>query len=351
MRVLIIDPDRSERTIAEKILGAERHEVRIAADPELGLASVEAFNPDVVLIEQQMPRISGVEAVRRLRASELSGHRYLIVTAGNAFRGDLAAAFAAGADDFMRKPHQKEELLARVDAPLRIRRWAARTLGGSGGDWTNKGDLTQLVAWREAAETVSQDLASLFGLSFRVESSGGAERDSSFFAMLPLYLPEEEKEIHLFVGADEKSAEALGEMMFCHPQCSHEEIRDLLCEAANVAAGALKRTLSAESKAVTTRLPRESDHSAVTKSSMRHKEWSITSEEGIHFDITLHLGEREPCMVAAGELREGMVLRTDIRTAGGGLLLKQGTRLTEAHLPRLIGAIGATRMVEVADAT
>lgn len=350
MKILIIDPDRVERSSAEKLLLGEKHEVRSAATPDAGLAMLEEFHPDVVLVDYEQGRLAGTDTVRRIRAGELVGHRYVIVTSAHAPPGSLKASFTAGADDFMRKPFQKDELIARVEAPMRIRRWAPRVLGAPGGDWALPGDVTKLVTWRSAVEAVTSEISSLFGVELVSTGFERALNGSALIAMLPLYLADDELEVQLYVGAEAASVNGLCAMMFGTTEASPEEARDVLSETANVAAGAIKRGLMNDGKVVTTGLPRTVELAACTaKTSIGRQEWIMT---GADFTLRamLHLGQHEPVMVSAKELREGMVLRADVRTAGGGLLLKRGTRLTQAHLPRLRDALGPTRLVEVADA-
>lgn len=344
MRILIIDPNHAERTQAEKILVAERHEVRTAPDGESGFAYLDSFDPDLVIIDHQLPRFGAGAGVKRIRAADQASHRYVIVTAGTPVRGDLATAFAAGADDFIRKPLQRDELIARVDGPVRVRSWAGRMRGDG-----SACELTQLLAWREGPAMITQDLTTLLGMPFTFSTGRGVAHDDELVAMLPLCLPDVDRDIGVYIAIDERSAHTLGEIMFGQP-CTAVELRDLVGETANVAAGALKRALSAEGKSVTTGLPRRVAATSATSAPLGRIEFALTSEAGVQLKVVLRLNEHEPCMIAAGELREGMVLRVDVRTAGGGLLLKCGTRLTEAHLPRLIDAVGGKRLIEVADA-
>jgi two-component system response regulator MprA len=117
MRVLVVDDEPAVRDALERALRLEGYEVELAVNGSQALAAVEAGEPDVVVLDVLMPRLSGLEVCRRLRAG---GRRLpvLMLTARDAVV-DRVAGLDAGADDYLVKPFALEELLARLRALVR----------------------------------------------------------------------------------------------------------------------------------------------------------------------------------------------------------------------------------------
>ena len=120
-RILIADDDPLGAELLEAYLSEIDGELRIASDGEQTLRQVAEWNPDLILLDIMMPRISGFEVCKRLRADP--GHRdtaVLMITALDQ-PSDMDRAVEAGTDDFLSKPINKTDLLLRVRALLRSR--------------------------------------------------------------------------------------------------------------------------------------------------------------------------------------------------------------------------------------
>jgi two-component system response regulator MprA len=117
MKLLVVDDEPAVRDALERALRANGYQVSTAVDGVDGLDRVAADAPDLVVLDILMPRLDGLEACRRLRAS---GDRtpVLMLTARDAV-GDRVEGLDAGADDYLVKPFALEELLARIRALLR----------------------------------------------------------------------------------------------------------------------------------------------------------------------------------------------------------------------------------------
>ncbi|MBB1255720.1 response regulator transcription factor [Streptomyces alkaliterrae] len=118
MSVLIVDDEPAVRDALRRGLGFEGYEVDLAVDGVEALARVAAGpEPELIVLDVQMPRMDGLTVARRLRAE---GRRVpiLMLTARDTV-GDRVTGLDAGADDYLVKPFELDELLARVRALLR----------------------------------------------------------------------------------------------------------------------------------------------------------------------------------------------------------------------------------------
>ena len=117
--VLVVDDDPSIREALDRALRLEGFGVSVRADGEAALSVVEEDQPDVVVLDVMMPGLSGVEVVRRLRAG---GYELPVcVLSARDELADRVAGLRAGADDYLVKPFELEELVARLHALLRRR--------------------------------------------------------------------------------------------------------------------------------------------------------------------------------------------------------------------------------------
>ena len=117
-RVLVIEDDVSIADVLRRTLRQEGHEVRSAADGVEALKVAEDFVPDLVVLDLGLPKLDGVEVLKRLRAE--SDVPILILTARTE-TDDRVQGLDTGADDYLVKPFERKELLARMRALLRRR--------------------------------------------------------------------------------------------------------------------------------------------------------------------------------------------------------------------------------------
>jgi two-component system, OmpR family, response regulator MprA len=115
--VLLVDDDAPIRRMLTRTLGAEGYDVAAVADGGSALASVERSVPDVIVLDVAMPGMDGLSVTRRVRAKGLTVP-ILLLTARDALH-ERVAGLDAGADDYLVKPFEVEELTARIRALLR----------------------------------------------------------------------------------------------------------------------------------------------------------------------------------------------------------------------------------------
>jgi two-component system, OmpR family, response regulator MprA len=117
-RVLIVEDDDDIAQVLQRSLRLEGYETRIAADGEAALGAANDFVPDLVVLDLGLPKLDGMEVARRLRSAD--DVPILMLTARDALESRVDG-LDAGADDYLVKPFERQELLARLRALLRRR--------------------------------------------------------------------------------------------------------------------------------------------------------------------------------------------------------------------------------------
>ncbi|MBD0712460.1 MULTISPECIES: response regulator transcription factor [unclassified Streptomyces] len=146
-RVLIVDDEPAVREALRRSLAFEGYGTRDAVDGLDALAQMESYAPDLVVLDVQMPRMDGLTAARRIRAAG-STVPILMLTARDTV-GDRVTGLDAGADDYLVKPFELDELFARIRALLRRSSYAAPTSGPADADVLSFEDLRMDLATRE----------------------------------------------------------------------------------------------------------------------------------------------------------------------------------------------------------
>jgi two-component system response regulator MprA len=118
--VLVVDDDAPIRRMLQRTLTAGGFEIEAVADGGAALARVERSVPDVIVLDVAMPGMDGLAVVRRLRAKRLAVP-ILLLTARDALE-QRVEGLNAGADDYLVKPFEVDELVARISALMRRHR-------------------------------------------------------------------------------------------------------------------------------------------------------------------------------------------------------------------------------------
>ncbi len=121
--VLVVDDERPNRELLARLLTRRGYTVESVGDGEAALAAVEERRPDVVLLDVQLPGIDGFEVCRQVKQRAATRLTPIVLVTGLHDRQSKMRGIEAGADDFLSKPFDEEELTARVASLVRLKRY------------------------------------------------------------------------------------------------------------------------------------------------------------------------------------------------------------------------------------
>jgi putative two-component system response regulator len=130
--VLVADDDTSNRALLATLLERGGFRSIGVADGKDALRAAVDERPDLILLDVGLPGLNGLDVCRRLRADPRTVALSIILITGQTASRDVVAGLDAGADDFVRKPFDEAELMARVRSALRLARVTAEMVGAHG---------------------------------------------------------------------------------------------------------------------------------------------------------------------------------------------------------------------------
>ena len=121
MKILIAEDDPISRRLLETVLIKWGYEVVVATDGQQAWQALEADGaPQLAILDWMMPHMDGVEVCRQVRSRRGAPYVYVLLLTARSQREDLVQGMEAGADDYITKPFDREELRARVRVGARI---------------------------------------------------------------------------------------------------------------------------------------------------------------------------------------------------------------------------------------
>ena len=120
-KVLIVDDNRTNVDLLERQFTRKDFEVAVARDGEEALSQARAFRPDVMILDLMLPKIEGLEVCRILKQEPASSRIQIIMLTAKSELADKIRGLDSGADDYLTKPFNFDELLARANAALRMK--------------------------------------------------------------------------------------------------------------------------------------------------------------------------------------------------------------------------------------
>jgi CheY-like chemotaxis protein len=117
LRILLVEDDRVNQTVAIRLLEKRGHEVSLAENGAAALAAIEKQVPDCVLMDIHMPEMDGFRATAAIRAREVENGRHIPIVAmtANAMAGDKQKCLAAGMDGYISKPLRAHDLFSVIE--------------------------------------------------------------------------------------------------------------------------------------------------------------------------------------------------------------------------------------------
>ncbi len=120
IRILVVEDDPFFQKVLVKRLESEGYQVQVANDGREGMKAIVAFEPDLVLSDWMMPQVDGLELCQSVKTGLRESAPYFILLTARGEINDKLLALETGADDYLVKPCDQGELMARVRAGLRI---------------------------------------------------------------------------------------------------------------------------------------------------------------------------------------------------------------------------------------
>jgi two-component system cell cycle response regulator DivK len=112
--ILYVEDNELNRKIVRHLLGRTSYRLIEATDGDAGVATAREARPDLIIMDVQLPKLSGLEATRQLRAEPTTAEIPIIVITSFALAGDEERAMSAGATTYMAKPYSPRELLGKI---------------------------------------------------------------------------------------------------------------------------------------------------------------------------------------------------------------------------------------------
>jgi DNA-binding response OmpR family regulator len=117
-RVLIVDDEPNIVASLEFLMRKAGYEVGVARDGDEAMAAVESFRPDLVLLDVMMPKRSGYEVCRQMRARADLQHIRIVMLSAKGREAEVSKGLSVGADAYVTKPFSNRDLLSKVGALL-----------------------------------------------------------------------------------------------------------------------------------------------------------------------------------------------------------------------------------------
>ena len=275
MKVLVADDDALIRRLLLAVLAQLGHEVEAVEDGHAALKALESATPPALaILDWVMPGENGIDVCKKLRAHHTKSRPYVLLLSAKAEKQEMIAGLDAGADDYLVKPFDPMNLLARLRVAQRNIAYQQELqqnisamedllqrhnlLGemfgkqGRGGDASASGQLAPMAAAPSIApDQINQMLArslaevGLSGAQVVTLSEAPPATDSAgFIAWAPLILINEGLWIDLLLEADDTSAVAMFESLLGRIPVSERELVDFLAETFNLICTAIKSTLT-----------------------------------------------------------------------------------------------------------
>ena len=158
-RILIIDDSKLILHVAKTILSKQGHQILLAEDGNIGLQTAAREHPDLILLDLILPGIDGYEVCQRIKKGDATSEIPVIMLTSKSEAADKVRGLEMGASDYVTKPFDEGELIARVNIHLQIRELheSLKEKNRQLKEMANRDGLTGLYNHRYFQETISKD--------------------------------------------------------------------------------------------------------------------------------------------------------------------------------------------------
>ncbi len=197
----------------------------------------------------------------------------------------------------------------------------------------------------EVENIVAQELGELLGTTLH-QSSNRSSRMLAHTSVISLTLAADHLHLQLGIGVDEHTRAHLSDVLL-GGDATLEAICDALREMANTAGGAIRRAALDDGMSFAMGLPSNEN---VFASEKRRRGFAITDANGLYLECVVTVSANLPTSVTVSELREGMVIMTDVVDERGQVVVAAGSSLTETSAERITSVLGRESHVEISKA-
>ena len=351
MRVVIADSNRTSRATVWKWLTERRHEVEVVDTIDALASLVSESAPDSILLDCGFGDTGAPAVLKKIRAAAASP--YIVAMLGAHPPSEIPALLAAGADDFLRNPCPKEEVVARVEAPLRLGKrvpvgTVTDTKAGQMLDWSADNDPTRLRFWRSTPELVSTAIGQMVGCKLGASPAGPVSQPA-FAARIAMIGAGDAANLEISLAVGSHALREIAHMLTGDTTFERADLEDIVREMANQVAGVIKRGAGDDGCAYTLGLPitvAASSHGIGSPSQRMSLAYTVRgAADRLH--VEMRTTPKNVQTVTANALREGMVLVRDLHNGAGALLVPSGTRLTSETATRIAKIVGKAAVIDV----
>ena len=119
-KILIVDDTETMRLYEHMLLSGQGYDLDMAENGVEALKKIKEFQPDLVLLDIMMPEMDGIECCRHIKSNNATKQTKVVIVTTKSEYGKVKEAFAAGCDDYVTKPINRQELLSKMNELLKF---------------------------------------------------------------------------------------------------------------------------------------------------------------------------------------------------------------------------------------
>ncbi len=365
MDVIVVEDSPSEALLLERLITQLGHTVRGARTGGKAVEMMKERLPNLLVTDGMVPELSGEALTRLVRSQEAARYVYVIFVTSRGDAETRKAAFAAGADEFLAKPLERDELVSRLRVADRIvhletrlrgkvreletalrRLDAAAAIAGSAamaranhapasehdGDALVPRELAEKPSWRRI-ESIVQRMLSEFSQKELSPIPLAADFKPAYARSITLTSVALVTEVRFTITVEKPGLLEIATGLF-GPDPDEALMEDTLAELANLAMGGVKAAFAEDSVTLTSGLPASvaPDH---LEPNALHRREQLYGGPNVRVGLRLEVARCPTKRVRSFELSDGMILAAPVTTEGGVMLVPGGVRLVTNTIERI----------------